>query len=146
MGFQHIERLLSFAWFRVTGKEERKKERRKKEETIGRTKSKFSCSIFSTMRRSHGILGLYFCIKIAKGFIYMYKSFVSLLCVYLRAALIPQVQDAILNLPNLYLRGTTVPLDIYSIYTIPLERNYRLLARYTSKGTGKALHPQKHDQ
>ena len=42
--------------------EERKKEKRR------RTKSKFSGSTFLTVRRSHGTLGLFFCIRIAKGF------------------------------------------------------------------------------
>ena len=40
-------------------------ERRKKEKT--RTKSKFSHSIFSTVR-SHGTLGPFFDVRIAKGF------------------------------------------------------------------------------
>ena len=40
------------------GKEERKK--KKKERTATTTKSKFSLSIFSTVRRSHGALELYF--------------------------------------------------------------------------------------
>ena len=40
-----------------------------------------------------------------------YKSFASLCSVYFGAAPIPKVQDAILNLPNPYLRGTTEPLD-----------------------------------
>ena len=54
-----------------------------------RRKSKFSHSIFSNVRKSHWTLGL-FDLRIAKGF---HKS-----C----------VQDAILNLPNLYLIDRTM--------------------------------------
>ena len=59
---------------------ERKKERR-------RTKLKLSRSIFSTVIRISGNVGVYFTIRVAKGLIY--SRFASLCCVYLGAAPIP---------------------------------------------------------
>ena len=62
------------------------------------------------MRRVNGTLGVYFTIK--KLRVFVYKHFASLCCGYLGAAPIPYVQDTILNLPNPYIRSTTVLLDI----------------------------------
>ena len=39
---------------------EKKKKKKKKKRKRRRPKSKFSCSIFSTVRKSNGTLGLYF--------------------------------------------------------------------------------------
>ena len=41
--------------------------------------------------------------------VFVLNSFASLCCGYLGAAPIPYVQDNILNLPNPYLRSTTIP-------------------------------------
>ena len=49
-----------------------------------RTKSKFTRSILSMVRRVNGTLGIYFYLRIPKGFIY--KGFASLCCNYLGAA------------------------------------------------------------
>ena len=65
-------------------------------------KSKISCPIFSTVRRIYGTLGV--CL-------FHLSKFASLRCGYLGSAPIPYVQDTILNLPNSYLRSTTVILD-----------------------------------
>ena len=70
---------------------------------------KFSCLIFLTVRRVNGTLGIYFTIEFIRAFVY--KSYASLGCDYLGAAPIPYVQEAILNLPNPYLRSTIVLLD-----------------------------------
>ena len=43
--------------------------------------------------------------------IIIYKSFASICYIYLEAALIPEVQNAISNLSNPYLRSTTILLD-----------------------------------
>ena len=69
----------------------------------------FSQSIFSTVRRINGTLGYIVCHN-SLGF-FICKSFRSLYCGYVGAAPIPYVLDAILNLPNSYLRSTTVLLD-----------------------------------
>ena len=74
-------------------KKEREKERdrereRKREREKERTKSKFSCSIFLTVRWINGTVVVYFTLEYA-------QSFVSFCFVYLGAARIPYVQDGI---------------------------------------------------
>ena len=72
----------------------------------GRTKSNFSPSFFSTVRRMNGTLGAYFTLEYVSVFVSL-----RFVCGYLGAALILYVQDTILNLPNPYLRSTSVLLD-----------------------------------
>ena len=55
----------------------------------------------------------------------MCKSFASLCCVYLGATTIPNVQDAILNLPTPYVRSTTVLLDT--------KKNIKVITRMPTK-------------
>ena len=99
--FVSIVQLLSY----TCGKT--KNDRKEKER---RTKSKkFLHLIFSSVRRINGTPGVYFTVEYLRAFIY--KSFVLLYCCYLGAAAITYVQDAILNLPNPYLRSTTILLD-----------------------------------
>ena len=61
------------------------------------------------MRRVNGTRGVYFTLEQLKVFIL--TSLASLCCGYLGAPPIPYIHDAMLNLPNLYLRSTTVLLD-----------------------------------
>ena len=62
-------------------------------------------------KRINGTLGIYFAFEYLRVFIC--KSFGSLCCgyMYLGAAPVPYVQDAILYLPNFCLRSATVLLD-----------------------------------
>ena len=85
--------------------------RKRKKEEKDRTKLKFSCSISSPVRRINGTIVVYFTLEYLKVFIY--SSFASLCCVYVRAAPIPSVQDNIFNLANPYLRSTIVLLDTF---------------------------------
>ena len=82
----------------LDGKERRKKERKKKKNKI-----KIFAFNFLDCEKKSWNSGAIFYIRIAKGFHLQYKSFASLCCVYLGAASVPQVQDAILNPLNPYL-------------------------------------------
>ena len=73
-----------------------------------RTKSHFSLAIFLTVGRINESLEVYFVLELLRVFIY--KSFASLCCGFLEAVPRRYVQDAILNLPNPYLRSTTMLL------------------------------------
>ena len=60
---------------------------KKKEEGGRRTKSKYSSLIFSTVKRINGTLGVYLTLEYLR--VLIYKRFVSLCCVFLKAASIP---------------------------------------------------------
>ena len=71
----HSSRLYSFRVMHE-GEERRKNKKERKK----RTESKFSCSIFSTVRRMNGTLGVYFAFEHLRCFIC--KSFISL-CLFI---------------------------------------------------------------
>ena len=73
------------------------------------------CEVVMGLRGWSWDSGAIFDIRIAKSFRLI---FASLHCMYLAAAPIPLVQDAILSLPNPYLRGTAVPLDTVDVLTL----------------------------
>ena len=83
-------------------------ELRMKKKKGRRTKLKFSHLIFLT-EKDYWNSGSIFCIRIPKGLIC--KSFGSVCYGYLKTAPIPYEEDAILNLPNPYLRSSTVLFD-----------------------------------
>ena len=73
--------------------------REKKKEEKEREKLIISRSIISTVRRVNGFWEyIYFTLEMLSVFIY--KFFVSLCYVYVRAAPITSLQDAIVNLPS----------------------------------------------
>ena len=74
---------------------------------------------FSTMRRINETLGIYLALK--QLMVFICKSFASLCCVYLGAAPICYVQDAILK--PVYLGSTTVLLDGYDCRQAYKDRN-----------------------
>ena len=56
--------------------------------------------------RINGTLGVYFTLELS--WVSVYKSFASFCSDFLEAAPKPYVQDTILNLPNPYLRSTSI--------------------------------------
>ena len=79
------------------------KERKKK------NKTEIFAFNFLTVRRTNGTIGVYFTLEYVRADVY--KTFASLCCGYLGAALIPYVHIAIFDLPNPYLRNITLLLD-----------------------------------
>ena len=74
-----------------------------------RTKSKFSCLIFSTLRKVSKALRVAFTIEWV--IISVCKQFASFYCGYHEAAPEPYVQNATLNLPNPYMWSIAIILD-----------------------------------
>ena len=94
------------------------------------TKLKFSHSIFSTVRRINGTLGVHFTLEYVRVFIY--KSFALLCSGYLGAAPIPYPQGTFLNLPNSYLSSTTILIDLMLNFTCFLNCSLDLVTVISS--------------